>query len=435
LATILGFLHETALAGAPDAELLRRFTGGSGAEAEAAFTVLVRRHGPAVFRACRATLRDRHDAEDAFQATFLVLATKARGLAPQTALGPWLWEVARRVSVHARAASARRRAHELRAARTTARSVPPAEPDVAGLVLEAVGRLPEKYRTPILLCDLEGLSYQEAAERLGLSHGAVRNRLARGRERLRAVLGRLGLASVSAVAAQGAAPLVPRALAVATARAAVLVAAGSADGLVPESVLVLVNGGLVVSKLKSLCLSALAAGVLVAGAVGLSGQPPSVTPVPATEAPAPQQPGTTLTPDPVAAEPPAVGTQAAPAPAGDPAVHIAALAREVSERRRAGDVRGARQALRRLHRAALDWDDALAEERPAARPIGTTDDSTNWANKTPGRAPPRAGAGRDMEQRLADVERKLDLLLRRLDAAPEKPGGRTPPPVPQPNRD
>src|SRR5205814_7873684 len=127
-------------------------TTSGGAEAEAAFAVLVRRHGPAVFRVCRAALRDRHDAEDAFQATFLVLATKAHSLAPRATVGPWLWDVARRVSARARESAARWRTHEMGAAETRpeARSADPAETDVAAVVLRAVARLPERYRAPVV---------------------------------------------------------------------------------------------------------------------------------------------------------------------------------------------------------------------------------------------------------------------------------------------
>src|SRR5207237_5801526 len=113
-------------------------------------------------------------------------------------LAPWLYEVARRVSAHARAAAARRRKHEQRAA-VSASGVASAPgdgvaPDVAALVHDAVGRLPERFRAAVVLCDLEGLSYREAAGRLGWTAAAVRNRLARGRQRLRAALTRAGVA-------------------------------------------------------------------------------------------------------------------------------------------------------------------------------------------------------------------------------------------------
>src|SRR5207248_11709597 len=156
---------------------------GPRAGAEAAFTVLLQAHGPLVYRTCRAGLRDTHDAEDAFQATFLVLARKARSLRVRGDLGPWLYEVARRVSAHACAAASRRRTHEQLAAvgAASVRDGKNGEPDVAGLVHDAVGRLPERFRAAVVLCDLEGLSYREAAGRLGWTLPTVRNRLARRR--------------------------------------------------------------------------------------------------------------------------------------------------------------------------------------------------------------------------------------------------------------
>jgi RNA polymerase sigma factor (sigma-70 family) len=412
LATLLGHLHETALAGAQDPELLRRFTTEAGAAAEAAFTVLVRRHGPAVLRACRDALRDRHDAEDAFQATFLVLATRARSLAPRTTLGPWLAEVARRVSAQARAVAARRRAHEMKAAaaRTEAQHATGPEPDLAALVLSAVGRLPERYRAPLVLCDLDGLTYQEAATRLGLSHAAVRNRLARGRHRLRAVLLRMGAAPAAATIA----PSVPRALAAATARAAVLVSAGAADGVVPESVLLLMKGGLLMSKLKSVYVSMLTAGILVAGAVGLNAQRPLAT-------------------TPAAQQPPAVHEHDQPAqgytrsfrenvrPSGDPADRITQLAQEVKRKLEEGDVKGARQTLRRLHAATFEWEDALADERPTTRPADQHTPALDKASSPRWAPPSKSGATADVETRLREVENKLDRLLKALEGRKDTP--------------
>jgi RNA polymerase sigma factor (sigma-70 family) len=281
--TILDHLYRTAgaaaLAGRTDAELLRHVLAGPGAAAEAAFTVLVHRHGPLVYRTCRAALRDAHDAEDAFQATFLVLSRKARSLRVRGYLGPWLYEVARRVSAHARAVNARRRKHEQQASAVRAGSVSDgtnSDSQITSLVHDAVGRLPERFRAAVVLCDLEGLSYREAAGRLGWTLPTVRNRLARGRQRLRTALRRVGLAPESAALATATAPTLPRALAIATARAAAQVATGSAGG-VPESVLLLVNGGLhamLIAKLKTAGLSILAAAVLVAGAYRLGAQGP-----------------------------------------------------------------------------------------------------------------------------------------------------------------
>src|SRR5262249_53729647 len=217
-----------ALAGQSDAELLRHALGGAGAES--AFTVILHRHGPLVYRTCRAALRETHDAEDAFQATFLVLARKARSLRVRGDLGPWLYEVARRVSAHARTAAVRRRNHEQQAAALRAGSVSDAtngDFQIASLVHDAVGRLPERFRPAVVLCDLEGLSYREAASRLGWTLPTVRNRLARARQRLRTYLRRAGLAPESAALATATAPTLPRALAIETARAAAQVAAGS----------------------------------------------------------------------------------------------------------------------------------------------------------------------------------------------------------------
>jgi len=307
--TILDHLYRTAgaaaLAGRSDAELLRHVVAGPGTAAEAAFTVLVHRHGPLVYRTCRAALRDTHDAEDAFQATFLVLARKARTLRVRRDLGPWLYEVARRVSAHARAAAARRRKHEQQAAAVRAGSVSDgtnSDCEIASLVHEAVGRLPQRFRAAIVLCDLEGLSYREAAGRLGWTLPTVRNRLARGRQRLRTALRRAGLAPESAALATATAPTLPRALAITTARAAAQVATGSAGG-VAESVLILVNGGLhamLIAKLKTVGLSMLAALLLVAGAHGLGAQAPAERPKAGNSAPVTQ---TAASPAPVAQEP------------------------------------------------------------------------------------------------------------------------------------
>jgi RNA polymerase sigma factor (sigma-70 family) len=397
--TVLGRIRESALAGESDAELLRRFNTGSRAEAEAAFTLLVRRHGPLVLRTCRSALGDHHAAEDCFQATFLVLATRARALAPGAGLGPWLFEVARRVAGKARTAASRRRAHEMRAAaaKPEARSADPPEPDVAAAVLNAVGRLPKKYRAPVLLCDLDGLSYQQAAHRLGVSHAAVRNRLARARERLR-----LALRGVS-LSALGPAPAVTRPLAEATARAAVLVSAGAADEVSP-TLLALMNGGLatMTTKLKSFGLMLVSAVTLAAGAYGLSGQAPA--------------------PVPRAAEPSARGYEEFRVFEfkHDATEQLVRLAQEVKDRQGAGDTKGARKALRELLAAALDCEDALAGSgsRPAT---GAT--KTYWTEAAAGVAPVPASAApapADVETRLRELEKKLDRLMKVMDKAQSK---------------
>jgi RNA polymerase sigma factor (sigma-70 family) len=395
--TVLGHIREAALAGATDADLLRRFAGGGGAAAEAAFALLVRRHGPLVLRTCRTALGHAQDAEDAFQATFLVLATKARSLAPAVVLGPWLFQVARKVAANARAAARRRRAHEMKAARTAGGTAPP-DPDLVAAVLAAVHRLPERYRTPVILCDLDGLSYQQAADRLGLSQAAVRNRLARARERLRVALRGVSLSAL------GPAPAVTRRLAETTARAAVLVSAGAADGVSP-ALLALMKGGLTMTTtLKSLGLMVVSAVTLAAGAYGLSGQAPA--PVPSAT-------------EPVRWEVKGGSTWEFKL---DPTEQLVRLAQEVKDRQGAGDKNGARKALRELLTTALDCEDALAGAGTGSRPAsGTT--RTYWAEVPAGTAPAPtsvAPAPADVESRLRELEKKLDRLMKVMDKAPPK---------------
>ena len=187
------------LGGTTDARLLAQFLDGRDAGAEVAFEVLVERHGPMVFDVCRGVLRDEHAAEDAFQATFLVLARKAGSLWVKDSLGSWLHGVAHRVASRARSDAIRRRQCERQAVeRSGSAANDNAIPDVfrsdAELVLsEEIARLPEKYRAPTVLCYLESLSYEAAASRLGLTESTVRGRLARARERLRFRLTRRGI--------------------------------------------------------------------------------------------------------------------------------------------------------------------------------------------------------------------------------------------------
>jgi RNA polymerase sigma factor (sigma-70 family) len=192
----------------PDPLLLERFASR---QEEAAFAALVRRHGPLVWGVCWRLLRQRQDAEDAFQATFLVLARKAGSLRRPEALGAWLHGVATRTALKARSGAARRRACEREAA---ALAAGPADDavwrDLRRLLDEAVAGLPEKYRVPFVLCYLEGRTVTEVAERLGWPRGTVATRLAWARARLRARLARRGLALSAAVLtaalARGSAP-------------------------------------------------------------------------------------------------------------------------------------------------------------------------------------------------------------------------------------
>ena len=167
-----------------------------GEAAEMAFSALVERHGPMVLRVCRSILRDEHDAQDAFQATFLVLVDRAGSVRDRSSVGSWLHGVALRVAACARGSVVRRRVHERRAADLTADGFHPrgVEPDLAPALHEELARLPERYRVPIVLCYMEGLACEEAAQRMRLPVGTVKSRLARGRDRLRDRLIRRGLA-------------------------------------------------------------------------------------------------------------------------------------------------------------------------------------------------------------------------------------------------
>jgi RNA polymerase sigma factor (sigma-70 family) len=256
--------------GQTDGQLLGQFLDRRD---EAAFAALVRRHGPMVLSVCRRALGNTADTEDAFQATFLVLVRKAASLTARAALGDWLHGVARRTASNAKRGSARRRAKERAMARPEAQGEEVRD-DWLPLLDEELGRLPEKYRLPIVLCDLEGRTRREAAGRLGWPEGTVAGRLARGRARLARQLARHGLAlpagSLAAVLSQQASSAcVPAALGQSTAKAASLLAAGSAAtaGVISAEVAGLTEGvvrAMFLSKLKTaaalvLLVSALAA--------------------------------------------------------------------------------------------------------------------------------------------------------------------------------
>ena len=185
-----------------DSQLVERFLAGR-EESEAAFRVLIQRHGPMVLGICRRILGDEHAAEDAFQATFLTLVKKARGLRDRGLLTAWLYGVATRVSHKERARGARRRVVERHVAERAPQIAACPEPgDLQSLIDEEIRRLPERYRLPLVLCHVEGLRHEEVARRIGCPVGTVESRLSRARERLRMRLARRGLApSASAMAA------------------------------------------------------------------------------------------------------------------------------------------------------------------------------------------------------------------------------------------
>jgi len=237
-----------AVGGLSDGQLLDRFLERRDEVAEAAFAALVARHGPMVLRACRGVLRDLHDAQDAFQATFLVLARRAGSIRSRDSVASWLYGVACRVSARARVEAARRRTFERRGAEMAPRRIEAVEPpETWPELLEEVDRLPEKFRSPIVLIDLEGCTQQEAAQRLGWPLGTLQSRLARGRGRLRARLLRRGLAPsagllVAMVGPPGVSAM-PAELIDPTARAAMAFAAGSApSAAIPAAAAALAKG-------------------------------------------------------------------------------------------------------------------------------------------------------------------------------------------------
>jgi RNA polymerase sigma factor (sigma-70 family) len=254
-----------------DGQLLARFLA---TRDEAAFAALVRRHGPMVLGVCRRVLGHDQDAEDAFQATFLVLARKAGAVLKRDVVGSWLYAVAYRTARQASKAQARRRARERQVEAMPHPEVGPAEAQDWRPLLDAeLGGLPEKYRAPVVLCDLQGLSRRQAAGQLGLADGTLSRRLAAGRRLLAGRLARRGVAlsggALAALLAQGAESAeVPARLALATAKAAALVAAGPLVA-VSNPVAVLTRGVLRAMFLTKLKVAVGA--VLLAAAVGAGG--------------------------------------------------------------------------------------------------------------------------------------------------------------------
>jgi RNA polymerase sigma-70 factor (ECF subfamily) len=263
------------VSGTADAHLLSRFVVE---QDQAAFAALVQRHGPMVWGVCRRVLHDAHEAEDAFQATFLVLARKARSLGKPESLGSWLYGVAYRTALHAKAEAARRRAPQGQVPALAADD--PVEELIGReirLVLdEEVNRLPSKYRAPFVLCYLEGQTHEEAARSLGCPRKTVTTRLTRARDRLRARLLRRGVTvSAGAFAAAlsqntGSAAGWPMPGVDSTAQAATQFAAGkaAAAGVVSARVAALTKGVLTfmfVTQLRTAALCLLAVAVVGAG--------------------------------------------------------------------------------------------------------------------------------------------------------------------------
>jgi RNA polymerase sigma factor (sigma-70 family) len=244
-------LAETAV---PDQELLGRFVDHSD---EAAFAALVQRHGDMVLGVCRRVLHDAHHADDAWQATFLVLARKAASVRQRQSVGSWLHGVAFHAAANMKRNLARRRAHErLAIGQHTAGAAAESWRDEWYILDEELQRLPERLKMPLVLCYLQGKTQDEAARELGWSTSTLRGRLNRGRRLLRLRLTRRGLTLSTALAAtlvsseSGLASL-PSSLPATVVKAAVLSARGQAvAGLISPAIITLAEGVVEVMKTK-----------------------------------------------------------------------------------------------------------------------------------------------------------------------------------------
>jgi RNA polymerase sigma factor (sigma-70 family) len=307
MSRIIDHLRRAALllqgAGLTDGELLEAFTARRDG---ASFEALVRRHASMVFGVCRRVLRDTHDAEDAFQATFLVLVRRAATV-PRGAVGNWLYGVAYRTALNARRAAARRRARERPEVAMPHPATEPTETweELRPLLDQELSRLPDKYRSAVVLCDLEGRTRKEAAHQLGLPEGTVSGRLTTARRMLADRLTRRGLTlsvgSLAAVLAQGSSSAaVPTSLVAATVQAAGVAAGAAAAGVVSAEVVALADGvvkSLAAAKWKPLAVVLLAAPVVGVGAAVLSPRGPGPGPAAAVEAPDPPAPRLAERPD------------------------------------------------------------------------------------------------------------------------------------------
>ena len=252
-----------------DRQLLEKFIAGRD---EAAFAGLMQRFGGIIWRVCRRVLPREQDAEDAYQAVFVLLARRATAIRKREAVGSWLYGVAYRVALRAKRAAGRRQNREMRAVTSRPESSPPTEAafrELQQILDDEVHCLPDKYRMPFVLCCLEGMSKAEAARELGWKEGTVSGRATQARRLLQARLARRGItvsAALTAVAlAQNSASAAPPLL-VSVSTQAIL--AGQAAGGVSPTAVALANGvlrGMLAAKFKAALVIALAAAILCAG--------------------------------------------------------------------------------------------------------------------------------------------------------------------------
>jgi RNA polymerase sigma factor (sigma-70 family) len=259
-------------AGLTDGQLLEDYISRRD---EAAFAVLVRRHAPMVWGVCRRVLRNDHDAEDAFQATFLVLVRKAASITSRELLANWLYGVAHQTGLKARAIAAKRKGRESQVKEMPEPKVTQQEVwhDLQPLLDEELSRLPDKYRVPIVLCDLEGKTRKEAAQLLGCPEGTVAGRLARARVMLAKRLAQRGVtlsggALAVVLSEKVASAGVPTSVVSSTIKAASLFAAGQTAGVISAKVAALTEGvvkAMSVTKIKSVLTVVLVVGLALGG--------------------------------------------------------------------------------------------------------------------------------------------------------------------------
>jgi RNA polymerase sigma factor (sigma-70 family) len=375
----LGSLFEGGCAaGLSDRQLLERFTARGEPADEAAFAAIVARHGPMVLDVCRQLLGDHHHAEDAFQATFFVLARQARSIREPDRLGPWLYGVALRTARQARGRIDRRRRTEEEGSARQAAACPSTadrgliEREQAEALHREIDRLPRAFRAPVVLCYFEGLTLDEAAHRLRWPVGTTRSRLARAREKLRRGLSRRGFAMSSAAVAAVLAPRSTQAsvsslLCDSTTRAAIAFAARhAAGGALSASAAALAQEVLqtmLIHKLKAAALSFLLLAVVATGA-GWLARPLVMGDEPKVMTPAPARPATAapVTKDNTAARMTVVGRALDPAGRPVPDARLAALA---DRPRQLGDINDDRHRDDLMGTASADADGRFTLEFPA----------------------------------------------------------------------
>ena len=272
--------------GMDDEQLLERFVA---TRQEVAFEALIARHGPMVLGVCRGAVGDEQDAQDAFQATFLVLARRAGSIRRRESLASWLYGVARKVAARARADAARRRAREqVAAARPRTAASPGMDGEDLAALHEEIDRLPGKYRQPVILCYLDGMTYEDAARHLDCPLGTLSIRLKRARERLRSSLTRRGVALPVGLIGVALIPTpapaaVPAGLATLTLRTALISISSKAmvGGTVPPAVAALAARMTTMMRLKMIAVGLLIGGgfaVAAAGSLAMQPTPPQQSP-------------------------------------------------------------------------------------------------------------------------------------------------------------